>query len=228
MSAQDGASVPAANSPPPPGDPLAAWTGPVQGAVAFCFGLGLLALGGHTIFGGRSSSPAPPRHEFRIDLNHADHAELMLLPGIGEQLANRIIEHRRQYGSFRTVDDLAKVPGIGPGILDRIRPRVLASQQAAATAMSDAAKQMLVPAASPFARKSETPVGPIDINRATAEQLDALPGIGKVLARRIVEEREKRPFEKVDDLRRVKGIGPKTLEKVRALARVGPAARSTP
>ncbi len=56
----------------------------------------------------------------------------------------------------------------------------------------------------------------IDPNRATVADLEALPGIGPVLARRIVEFREEQgPFQKVENLLEVKGMGPKILEKIR-------------
>lgn len=58
--------------------------------------------------------------------------------------------------------------------------------------------------------------GPLDINRATAAELEKLPGIGPALARRIVEWREIHgPFRSVEDLLQVPGIGPKTLEGIR-------------
>lgn len=57
--------------------------------------------------------------------------------------------------------------------------------------------------------------GPLDLNRASAEELEKLPGIGPVLARRIVEWREAHgPFQSLQDLLNVPGIGPKTLEKL--------------
>lgn len=55
----------------------------------------------------------------------------------------------------------------------------------------------------------------IDVNQATLEDLQLLPGIGPKIAQRILDEREKKPFASVEDLRRVYGIGPKTLEKIR-------------
>lgn len=56
----------------------------------------------------------------------------------------------------------------------------------------------------------------IDINRATWVEWAQLDGIGETLARRIVEDREQRgPFRNVDDVLRVKGIGPKKLEQIR-------------
>lgn len=57
---------------------------------------------------------------------------------------------------------------------------------------------------------------PLDINRASAEELEALPGIGPVLAARIVEYRQLHGrFQSVDELIEVRGIGPKRLEQIR-------------
>ncbi|CAH1221056.1 ComE operon protein 1 [Paenibacillus plantiphilus] len=67
------------------------------------------------------------------------------------------------------------------------------------------------------ARESAVSDGLIDINAATAEELDALPGIGAAKALAIVKEREKNGrFHSVEDLLRVKGIGPKLLEKMKS------------
>lgn len=65
----------------------------------------------------------------------------------------------------------------------------------------------------------------LNLNEANWVELAQLEAVGEVLARRIVEDRTERgPFQTVDDLRRVKGIGAKTLEKLRPLVRVnGPA-----
>lgn len=60
------------------------------------------------------------------------------------------------------------------------------------------------------------PAGRLDINTATQEELETLPGIGPETARRILEEREANgPFYYPENLLSVKGIGPKTLEKLR-------------
>ncbi|WP_434416380.1 ComEA family DNA-binding protein [Nannocystis pusilla] len=58
---------------------------------------------------------------------------------------------------------------------------------------------------------------PVDLNQASASELESLPGIGPELARRIVEGR---PYATVDDLNRVRGIGPARLTAVRPRARV--------
>jgi competence protein ComEA len=63
---------------------------------------------------------------------------------------------------------------------------------------------------------------PIDINRATTDQLDALPGVGPTTAANIVAHREANgPFTSVSDLESVPGIGPAKLEQLRELAVAG-------
>lgn len=71
------------------------------------------------------------------------------------------------------------------------------------------------------------PSGPIDLNRATASQLDALPGIGPVLAGRIVEQRARQgAFRSVDELLAVRGIGPRLFERLRPLVTCARAGRT--
>ncbi|TFV61896.1 competence protein ComEA [Geodermatophilus sp. DF01-2] len=63
--------------------------------------------------------------------------------------------------------------------------------------------------------------GPVDLNAATAAHLDALPGIGPVLAQRIVEHRERNgPFRTVEQLDDVPGIGPATYAELAELVTV--------
>lgn len=64
--------------------------------------------------------------------------------------------------------------------------------------------------------------GLVDLNRASAEELDALKGIGPALAQRIIEHRETNgPFESVEDLREVKGIGETLYNAIAPLVTVG-------
>ncbi|MFE9253573.1 helix-hairpin-helix domain-containing protein [Streptomyces sp. NPDC006879] len=65
-----------------------------------------------------------------------------------------------------------------------------------------------------------SPAGPLGLNTATVEQLDALPGVGPVLARNIVEFRTERGgFRSVEELRQVAGIGERRFAELRALVR---------
>jgi competence protein ComEA len=67
----------------------------------------------------------------------------------------------------------------------------------------------------------KTPSGPININRATARQLDALDGIGPVIAARIVEYRKVNgSFLSVDDLQKVSGIGAAKFAQIKSKVRI--------
>ncbi|NSW57700.1 MAG: helix-hairpin-helix domain-containing protein [Armatimonadetes bacterium] len=58
--------------------------------------------------------------------------------------------------------------------------------------------------------------GPVSLNTATEKQLEALPGIGPSLAKRIIAYREQNgPFRRIEDLQRVSGVGPKMLMRLR-------------
>jgi competence protein ComEA len=71
------------------------------------------------------------------------------------------------------------------------------------------------------ARRSTSVSGIININRASAKELDKLPGIGPVIAGRIVEYRKVNGFfQSIDDLKKVQGIGASTLEKFKSKIRV--------
>ena len=62
---------------------------------------------------------------------------------------------------------------------------------------------------------ASAPTGSVDLNSASVEQLIELPGIGPSKAAAIVEERNKSPFSSVEDLDRVKGIGPALIANLR-------------
>jgi competence ComEA-like helix-hairpin-helix protein len=75
-------------------------------------------------------------------------------------------------------------------------------------------------------RALQAPVVPalVDLNAAGVDELALLPGVGPSIAARIVSDRTERgPFASVDEIRRVKGIGAATLERVRAFATAGQA-----
>jgi competence protein ComEA len=66
-----------------------------------------------------------------------------------------------------------------------------------------------------------SPAAPLDLNSADLDQLEALPGIGPATAQSIVDQRERNgPFQSVDDLLDIRGIGPAKLDAIRDLVRV--------
>ena len=64
--------------------------------------------------------PALPAPSVRVDLNRASAAELEALPEIGPRLAGELVRRR----PFRSLDELAKIPGLGPRGLERLSTRV--------------------------------------------------------------------------------------------------------
>lgn len=100
------------------------------------------------------------------------------------------------------------------------RPTVLGSSVSTGTAGPAGPAGPAAPRTS-SASPAPAPGGPVNLNTATVEQLDALPGVGPVTAAAIVAWRDTHgKFGSVDQLGEVDGIGPARLEKLRALVRV--------
>jgi competence protein ComEA len=85
--------------------------------------------------------------------------------------------------------------------------------------------QVVVPARAPPARSGggepppSGPQGPVHLNTATLEELDALPGVGPVTAQKIVDYREQHgAFASIDELDAIPGIGPARLEQLREVS----------
>jgi competence protein ComEA len=170
-----------------------------------------------------TTTPAPladasPVAPTRIDLNQASSDDLLLLPGIGPTLAERVIEHRQRHGPFRHVDELRAVGGIGPTTLQRLRPLVYVDNAGDASP----APRTLAPTLAKSKKEASLSPKSIDLNRASVEELQKLPLIGPKLAQRIVDHRTlKGPFAAVQDVRKVSGIGPKTFERIRPYVSLG-------
>lgn len=62
--------------------------------------------------------------QFVVNVNTAEHTELAELPGVGDTLAQRMIDYRREHGPFRSLNDLKQVKGIGEKTLEHLTPHV--------------------------------------------------------------------------------------------------------
>lgn len=149
----------------------------------------------------------------RIDPNHASELELDRLPGIGPSTAAAIVRERDRGAVFRRPEELTVVRGIGPATVERLRPWLEFAPSVRGRPGERAGGRL------PRTDRRYPTV--LDVNRAGIRELEALPGVGPALARRIVEERAIRPFSSVDDLARVRGIGPATIARLRGAIETG-------
>ncbi len=166
-----------------------------------------------------------------IDLNRATAQDLDAIPGLGPALAQRIVDYRNTHGPFKKIEDLLAVPGIGPQNLQKLKPYLgLGTPEARAPSDWKAAmtpgpagsgnniepQEGKLPGSKKSGLPSKAPDRLLDPNLASQEDLETLPGIGPVLAQRIIAYRQTHgPYKKIADLRKVSGIGPKKLEKIK-------------
>ena len=182
-----------------------------------------------------------------VNVNTADVKTLETLPGIGSTLAKRIVEGR----PYKNVDDLAQVKGLSKSKLDAIKDQITFGSTATKKSTSKSAKKAPSSTGSAASTATEEepstsaktstrsqtttkPVSPtgsssgklapgqtVNINTATAEELDALPGIGPTKAQAIIDYRnENGRFNSIEDIQKVKGIKEGEFSKIKDYIRV--------
>ena len=166
--------------------------------------LSILTLGLGLVAGSFGQEPVAPRTKGaidktktktvvvkKLDLNKATAEEMVeLLPGVGEVTAKKIVAGR----PYAAVDDLTKA-GVPAHTVEAIRPLVAVHEPSPAKTKAE------VPKAQPAAAL-------VNVNTATPAELETLPGVGPALAAAITAGR---PYKSVDDLDKVKGLGPAKL-----------------
>lgn len=159
-----------------------------------------------------------------ININFATEEELMTLPGISRATSQSIIEYRRQIGGFKKVEDLALVSGVGATKLNVIRNEICVSKKSTSGTSSsrgsslNSSKQDLSVAHLNREQPKRSASIPtiININTSNVFQIMKIKGIGQSLAENIVAYRDKKgAFSTVDDLVKVKGIGPTILSAIK-------------
>jgi len=137
----------------------------------------------------------------KVDIRTADKSKLMSLPNIGEVKAEKILNYRREK-QFDSTMELLQVKGIGPKTMDILIPWLVIFGENNETVVRD----------------SLSSDGLIEINSASMQELMSLPDIGEVKAKRIIDRRENiGKYRSEEDLLEIKGIGKKTLAKLKPL-----------
>ena len=178
-----------------------------------------------------------------VDVNSADLKTLETLPGITPTLAGRIVDGR----PYKDIGDLAKVKGLTKSKLNAIQdhitfgPKTAANKKTSAKSAnkvketdtgeaststtkqtsSTTRQQPATPSPTGSSSGRLAPGQTININTASAEELDALPGIGPTKAQAIVDYRSQNGrFNSIEDIQKVKGIKEGEFSKIKDYIRV--------
>ncbi|MBI3038202.1 helix-hairpin-helix domain-containing protein [bacterium] len=129
----------------------------------------------------------------KININTATLAQLDSLPGVGKAFAEKLISYRKERGKFNDMSELSEMPGVSAKKLSAVSRFLCVNKE------------------------EETPTGApkkLNLNFASLEELDALPGVGKTLAEAIIEtRRQKGSFQSLEDLEDVPGLSERTFKK---------------
>uniref|UniRef100_T1ISV2 Endonuclease/exonuclease/phosphatase family domain-containing protein 1 n=1 Tax=Strigamia maritima TaxID=126957 RepID=T1ISV2_STRMM len=151
-------------------------------------------------------------HDQQLNINLATEEELMTLPGISRLIAKNIIEYKQTIGSFRKVEDLALVSGVGASKLEQLRPEICVvtkrKPNASLTSSLNGSTESLTSSVTSMNKSVKMPCHKvINVNKANVFQLMSIRGIDQELAANIVHYREKKGhFKSLDNLVKVKGF----------------------
>ena len=140
----------------------------------------------------------------QIDLDKAAAGDIARLPRVGPRLARTIVEDRGRHGPFGALEGLDRVPGIGPALLKALAPNVRFS-----------GRGVLQESSMWVGGTDGTQPASLNLNSATIEDLDRLPGIGPAKARAIVRYRETHgPFSGPEGLAQVPGMSQASVNRL--------------
>ena len=129
-----------------------------------------------------------------ININTCSSADLQSIPGVGTVLARRIVEER----PYDSLEDVVLVKGVSTNVMHVLRQRSVA----------------VIAANDNLTESDWSNITTIDINNCDEQLLLQLPGVGPKIADRIVSGR---PFDYIDDVREIKGIGANLFDKLHDL-----------
>ncbi|MBI5286600.1 MAG: ComEA family DNA-binding protein [Deltaproteobacteria bacterium] len=131
----------------------------------------------------------------KLNINEASSQDFLLLPGIGEKTAYRIVKYREEIGGFKAVAQIRRVKGVGDAVFNRIKDYLT---------LTDKSDLMVL----------------IDINTATIPALTSLPGISERDANAIIEYRKRnKGFKKIEEIS-LAGISREKFEEIKDLITV--------
>jgi competence protein ComEA len=177
--------------------------GQAPGAIQLLAGLAPGSPTAHRDSTMQQARPLAPGEQINID--SAPAGEIARLPRVGPRLAKIIVADRGERGALGSLSALDRVPGVGPGMLKVLAPHLRFTRSPAPPPVA------AVPLGAPAPGAAA-----LNLNSATLDELDGLPGIGPAKARAIIEYRENHgSFQGVDELGRVPGMSSSLVKRLR-------------